>query len=437
MSPGSLTLPPMIKKYILFTLGLFLLAPVYGQPLTQLSLEEAYQILEARYPALQNGVLLNEIYQKELEQLDKSRLPSVALKADGRLQSESTSLGAEAGSQLPFQIELPLYSAKSYLELNYHVLDGGQTAARRKLTDAQLQIDQQQQEVDRYSLRNRIDLLFINVMLLREQTELFAISFLDLEARRAQLAAALEAGTVLESDLTQIDIKLLELRSQQENLDFRLKGLLGTLEALLDIELDKDAELTFPLMGVPTQLPDINRPERQLFSLQKEAVWANSDLIQSARKPRLSAFAQGGVGYPNPLNLFDTNISPYGLVGFQFSWRLTDWGKSKLQKEVLGLQVRKINHAEETFLFNLDSREANYLAEVERLQNLLIRDQEIVALQSQVLAQMVAQLDEGVITSPDYIQQVNAELRSRQNLAIHQAELVKAQLEFRTERGGL
>ncbi len=426
-----------VKKYISLVLGLIILAPLNGQPLGQLSLDEAYLLLEERYPALQSGVLLDEIYRKESAQLDKSRLPSVALKADGRLQSESTSLGTEAGSQLPFQIELPLYAARSYLELNYNVWDGGQSAARQRLTDAQLRVDQQQLQVDRYSLRQRIDGLFINVMFLREQVKLYDLSFKDLEIRREQLAAALDAGTILESDLFQVDIKLLELRSQQENLTFRLKGLLGTLADLLGIELDEDADLIFPDLDTPSQVPEIDRPERHLFSLQKEAIWANSTLIQSSRKPRLSAFAQGGIGYPNPLNLFDTNISPYGLVGFQFNWKLSDWGSSKLKKEVLGLQARRINYAEETFLFNLDSKEATYLSEVERLQSLLLRDQEIVALQAQVLVQMAAQLDEGVITSSDYIRQVNAELRSRQNLAIHRAELVKAQLEFKTERGGL
>lgn len=437
MRIGPLILPQMTKKQFLLILVLFALVPLYGQPLAGLSLDDAYKIMEERYPALKDGNLLNEIYQNESAQLDKSRLPSLALKADGRLQSESTSLGAEAGSQLPIQIELPLYSARSYLELSYNVLDGGQTAARQKLTDAQLQIDQQKLEVDRYALRERIDVIFINVMLLREQIKLFDYSFQDLDVRRERLAAALDAGTVLESALTQIDIKLLELRSQKENLDFRLKGLLTTLEDILDIELADDAELQFPVFTSPTQVPSIDRPEREIFSLQKEAIWANSDLIQSAKKPRLSAFAQGGVGYPNPLNLFDTNVSPYGLIGFQFSWRLTDWGKSKLQKEVLGLQARRINHAEETFLFNLDSREAAYLAEVERLQGQLIRDQEIAILQARVLEQMAAQLDEGVITSSEYILQVNAELRSRQNRAIHEAELIKTQLEFRTERGGL
>ncbi len=163
----------MIRKYILLALGMMVLSPAFGQAWTKFTLENAYQMLEERYPVLKNSELLKEIHQKESEQLEKSRLPSVSLKADGRLQSESTSLGAEAGSQFPIQIDLPLYSAKSYLELNYNILDGGQTTARQKVTDAQTEVDQQMLEVDRYALRSRVDLHFVNMILLREQLKLF------------------------------------------------------------------------------------------------------------------------------------------------------------------------------------------------------------------------------------------------------------------------
>ncbi|HFB99779.1 MAG TPA: hypothetical protein ENJ53_03135 [Phaeodactylibacter sp.] len=57
-------------------------------------------------------------------------------------------------------------------------------------------------------------------------------------------------------------------------------------------------------------------------------------------------------------------------------------------------------------------------------------------MQTKILEQLAAQLDEGVITSTDYIIQLNAELASRQNLLIHQTELAKVQLDFWNERGG-
>ena len=77
-------------------------------------------------------------------------------------------------------------------------------------------------------------------------------------------------------------------------------------------------ELIYPSMSEPTVIPEIDRPEQELFQLQRNLILAQSDLITAARKPKLSAFAQAGIGYPNPLNLLDNNPAPYGLIGAAF-----------------------------------------------------------------------------------------------------------------------
>ena len=78
-----------------------------GQTLDELSLTEAYQLFETNYPSLQNSAVLEQIYQEELTQLDIAKLPSIFLKGDARLQSESVRLDAE-GVPLPFEINQPL-----------------------------------------------------------------------------------------------------------------------------------------------------------------------------------------------------------------------------------------------------------------------------------------------------------------------------------------
>jgi outer membrane protein TolC len=315
-------------------------------------------------------------------------------------------------------------------------LDGGITDAQKKLKATQLKAEQQGVEVERYALRERINQLFIRVALLREQSKLFDISLRDLQARRERITAGVEFGTLLESELTKLEVRELELQAQQENLVYQLSGTINTLAKLTGTELSDDVDLRFPNMAPARQIPTLNRPEQQLFQLQREAILAQTELIEANRKPKLSAFAQAGVGYPNPLNILDNNIAPFGLIGAQFSWKITDWKKGKVDKELLALQALKVQNQEATFDFNLESREAIYLAEVDRLSTQIKQDEKIAQLQVKILNQLAAQLDEGVITSVDYITQVNTELRARQNLLIHQVELLKTQLEFWNERGG-
>lgn len=423
-------------RYRLFIPMIFICCFLFGQTRTQLSLTEAYQLFEARYPVLQNNNLLQQINQKELELLDIAKRPTIYWNANGQVQSESTSLDSD-GAQLPFEIDQPLVSVRTFLEANYNILDGGVNEAQKKLKTATLLADEQSLEVQRFALRNRLNSIFLNTELLRQQRLLLDISLDDLTTRKQNITAGVEEGIILESEMIQLEVKQLELEAQQQNLDYSISGLIRSVEDLTGTSLSNDVVFLFPELPSLQEVPEIIRPEQKLYQFQREAILAQSDMVEAQKKPKLSAFTQIGVGYPNPLNILDNNIAPFGVIGAKFSWQVTDWSKSKLEKEILSLQAQQIQNAESTFEFNLQTQEANYQAEVDRLNNQVEQDKKIAALQAKILRQLAAQLDEGVITSADYITQVNAELTARQNLSIHQTELLKLQLEFLNERGGV
>ncbi len=426
----------MVNKYGLVAICFLFLQGLSAQVLNKLSLFEAYNLLEQRYPALRNTDVLNDIHQKELEQLDKSRLPSLYWKGDGQLQSSRIQLDAADGAMLPFEIKRPLYSIQTYVEGQYLIKDGGLLDAQKQLKGVELKAAQQDIEVERFALRQRVNTLAVNINWLREQAGLFDLSLKDVQIRKEQIAAGVENGVLLESELTRLEVKELELKAQQSDLSFRLSGLRNSLAQLLDIELSEDFEINFPVLVEPTVIPELNRPEQQLFHLQREAILARKVIIDADKKVRLSAFAKAGVGYPNPLNILDNKVAPFGIIGLQFSRKITDWKKSAIDKELLSLHAMKLQNAEESFEFNMDTQKANYLSEVHRLQAQIKNDQAIAQLQATILEQLAAQLEEGVITSADYVTQVNAELKARQSLAIHKTELLKIQVEYWNERGG-
>jgi len=409
----------------------------YAQsPLRSLTLGKAYELLESRYPSLKDSEVVNEIHQKEQSKLNRNRIPEVSLKAEGRGQSESPSIDLPPGTNLPFEIDLPLYSAKTYLEFQYNIYDGGVNNAKRKIKETQFKVDLQNIEVSRYSLRERVNRLFVNMAILREQSKLFDISLSDLQERKKNVKAAVEEGVLLESEVAKISVKELELNAKRDNVIYKLLGVTNTLSQLLGVELSDSTNLKFPSFYNPGQIPEIQRPEQKLFQLKQEAVLANANLIDATLIPKLSAFAQGGIGYPNPINFLDNNTATYGIIGLRFNWKITDWGKSSLDNEILELQAKRLQNARETFEFNLKTREANYLAELTRLQKQQESDKEIAKLQTEILKQLAFQLDEGIITSTDYVAQVNEELKARQNILINKTILLKLQIDFWNERGG-
>ena len=419
----------------LIWLCLWQIPTLQAQPAERLTLEEAYSLLEQHYPALKNEALLEEMHRTDQNRLGRSRLPALYLKADGRLQSDNVHLDVPPGVMLPFEIDQPLYAARSYFELQYTLLDGGLTNAQRSLATAQFNVDQQTLNVERYTLRERINALFLNIELLRAQVLLFDYSLQDLAARKERLIAGVENGVVLESDLKQLEVRELELKAGQDNLTFSISGLIQTLSDLIGQDLSADVALVFPALGPPSNIPDLNRPEQVLLQHQQEALLASSALMDARKRPHIGTFAQAGYGYPNPVNFLDQEAAPYGIVGLQLSWHLIDWNQNKLEKQRLALQAQQLEHAEETFEFNIASQQAMYFSDVARLEAQIEASQAIAQLQADILAQMAAQLDEGVITSADYLAQVNAELKARQNLVIHQTELLQTQLEFWNSRG--
>ena len=156
-------------KFISIIIGLMLLpfGAIIAQEITDLSLLEAYELLEKRYPVLKNEAIEEAIYQKELARLDKTGKPNLFWKADGQIQTGSVSLETAEGVMLPFEINQPIVNAKTYLEGQYLIKDGGLLDAQKQLKSTALQASKQQYEVEKFGLRQRVNVLAVNINLLR------------------------------------------------------------------------------------------------------------------------------------------------------------------------------------------------------------------------------------------------------------------------------
>ena len=65
--------------------------------------------------------------------------------------------------------------------------------------------------------------------------------------------------------------------------------------------------------------------------------------------------------------------------------------------------------------------------QISKLQRLMEQDQESIALRHSVAQAAQVQLDNGVITTHEYLQKVNAENLAKQTLLLHEIQLLQAQ----------
>jgi len=401
-----------------------------------LSLEEAYVTVENNYPLIKDSRLIEKISETNLTLLKKKRLPTVNLVGTAQIQSENVGIGSNDPSS-PINIDVPLESYRGYLDLNYDLFDGGLTKANKEAEKLQLEVNQQALRVSLRTLKDQVNVLFLNILLLKQQKNLLIISKEDIISNIQLLQAGFDNGTVLESELAKLKVRKIELESEEIDVEGNIAANLEVFSKLLGVSLTKTTQLVLPNSLFDEANISISRPELQLFDYQSDFLEAQKAKINAGRLPKLSLFAQGGVGYPNPLNFADVSTSTYALGGLRLNWNLFDWGIAKKEKSKINLQKEQLVVDQEVFEFDITKQEDDFMQRLKSLDLQIKKDEEIVALRSEIQKQSSVQLQEGVINSSDYLIQVNAELSAKQQLELHYIQKQKLQIEYLTLFGKL
>lgn len=200
-----------------------------------------------------------------------------------------------------------------------------------------------------------------------------------------------------------------------------------------------DTKLVLPVFE---QDPDINalpfaRPEITQFDFQIDKLASEKELINSSRLPDIGLFGTAGMGYPNPLNWFDINFTPYYLVGMRLSWKILDYGASKRNREVLQLNQLVVVSEKEHFIKTVEVAVTADEADIRKYKELIDKDRKIISLQEDIVKQASSQLQKGVIPGATYITEVNKELQVKLNLKIHEIKLAEARINLLTETGNI
>jgi outer membrane protein TolC len=423
-----------VRTILLYTFLVFGLS-AFGQ--TGTSLADCYRLAEANTAIAQNPQLFEKITALKLENVDASRLPTLQWNAKATWQNEVFGL--------PFsfpgvEVNIPKTNIVTNLEANYVVLDGGLAEAKKTVEKAKLAVDNQSVAVELNMLREQVDRFFFGALLLQEQTKTLDLTLKDLQAKTAQVEAAVKHGVALESEVLKLRVEQLKIQSKIEEVQSDRRAFLSVLSSLIGQNLDENGKLDLPnpqSLVIPegNLNPQWHRPELALFDLQKTQVLASADLIDAQWEPKLAAFATTGLGYPDPLNFFDDKISPYFIGGVQFQWKFWDWQQAEREREVLAVQSQLIENQKQTFTQTLQHQDGKFREDIAKLQNQIRRDEEVAKLQAEILKQLSSQLENGVATATDYLLQSDAELQARLAMEAHRVQLVQVEAAWRTWLG--
>ncbi len=398
---------PSPSGYLTYILGVFLVMPIILTAQTddrKISLEELVKKAVHSNALRQQADLLEQKRDIQLRKWDKSRWPDIEWNTQGTYQSDNIKFSFPVPQLEP--IELPLYKFQSTLESRYALYDGGMVSALKEQTVQQSSVDRAALDVSLFSLQDKVVELYFGIMKLSRQVELIDSSYAVFDAQSAKVEAAVKNGVALPSDRRRIDIEKADLDSKKVVLLSKRKAALAALSALIHEPVSP--EQIKQTHDIPSINPDdFHRPETQLFQAQKQLIEQGGDLIRAKRKPKVSLFAKAGVGYPNPVNFFDTDFAPFAIAGAAMHWTIYDWKKSKIERQLLSIQAATLDVKQQTTEDQWLLRSQQIQAELDGLNEQEMLDDRRIALQKEVVHTEQNRYQQGVITLAELISAVN------------------------------
>jgi outer membrane protein TolC len=421
----------ILKSILLLFAGclIFSAVPVLGQS-GQLTIDTCYVLARQNYPLIRQRELISMAREYSVANAAKGWLPQVNISGQATYQSQTIAF--------PFKvpgITLPDYSKDQYkllAEVDQSIYDAGTIRYQQELKKADERIQLQNLEVDLYALKDRINQLFFGVLLLEEQMKQNELQRSDLQNGVDKVQASLNNGNAFRSNLDELKAEV--MRTDQDRIE-----LLTTRRAyrkMLFLFIHRPFDDTTVLV-TPDKLPattEIKRPEMTLFDFQKKSFDIQEEQLRAVYLPKISAFVQGGYGRPT-LNFISNDFGFWAIGGIRFNWSLSALYTNGNYKKILSLERSTLDIQKENFVFNTNLIVARQNEEIMKYQSLAEKDQQIIDLRSSVKTASAAQLANGVITSHDYINQVNAESQARQRFILHSVQLLQSEYDSHTTSG--
>lgn len=413
-----------------FILLLFL-APFLAVAQQKLSLEDCYDLANKNYPLAKQNQLLSQKKDLELQTLSKEYLPKIDLNAQATYQSEVTQVPIKIPNSTINPLNKDQYRAT--LDINQIIYNGGLQEVNNTIKEIQTKVQQQQVSVNLYQLKSRINQLYFSIFLLQERAAILLAKREQLQSKIAEVKTGVKFGALLPTSEKVLEAEDLKIKQLLSEIKFDKKKALENLSILTASPLDENTTLIKPKLNLDSNSKN-NRPELQLFDLQNEQIEISKTAISKNNLPKLKAFGQAGYGNPG-LNMLDNSFQTFYMVGLKANWNVFDWNKSKTDREILSVSENIIAAEKETFLLNNSIQLQEMNNEIQKLEEIISSDLDIIALRETVLKSSDVQLKNGVITASDYIVELTNLYEAKTNYKLHEIQLLLAKANYNITKG--
>ena len=386
------------------------------------TLKETQQLAKEHYPLIKRNGLIEKTKAYTLENIAKGWLPPINVVGQATYQNEVT--------QLPFALPnssvepLSKDQYKVYADIQQTVYDGGIISNQKKLAKIQSETEIQKNEIEFDKLEERINQIYFGILQSQEQLQQTEITENDIENGLKKASAQLEYGTIFRSQVDVLKAQLIGLEQRQIEIESLRKNLIETLSLFTKKDFSENTVFETPEKLLLTG--ENNRTELKLFSLQQQFLETQKSLVQSKNLPKLGAFFQGGYGKPG-FNMLRNEFDVFNISGLRLQIPISGYYTKKNDLALLNTQQQDLEIQKENFLFNQNFSTIRNNEELEKLQKLIQKDEELIVLRQSIKKASLAQLENGVINTSDYLREVNAEEQARIQKTTHEIQFLLTQ----------
>ncbi len=422
-----------MKKLLL--IGATSIISIFAQGQASLTIDTCYARARQNYPLIKQKGLIEKTKDYNVSNAAKGYLPQVNFNGQATYQSAVTSIALTGLPPAFKNLSFPTPTKGQFNvhgELDQTIYDGGIIKQQKASQSASADMQEQNIEVQLYSLKDRINQIFFGALLIGEQLKQNDLTQKDVQSSIDNAQAKVNSGTALNSSLEELQAELLQQQQNALNLKASQKAYLDMLSIFMNRTLDENTVLETPR---PMKILDsIHRPELSFYEFQKKTDDVQENMLNAANRPKFLYFFQGGYALPG-LNGFDANPAWYYITGFRLSWSLGGFYTLKNQRQLLDLDKQSIDVQKDDFIFNTRITLKQQSADMIKLQQMISKDNDIIGKRTSVKIAAKAQVDNGVITVHDYISQLDAEDQAKQSLLLHQVQLLMDEYNYQNTSG--
>lgn len=400
----------------------------------QTTLDECIGCAYDNYPQIKEMSLIEMTKGIDLKNAAYAWLPHLNISGKATWQSEVVEMPMDIPGM---DINIPHDQYGLTAEFTQQIWDGGTSRSQKELAEAGAEVKKTQLETNLWSIRSRVQNVFLGIILIDKQLELNRLLRESLERSSEEVKSRMEAGVALPSDLDQVSVNILSCLQQRASLDADRKSYVKILGLLTGRDMT-DVELAVPqdaVNYVDDGARDFEtRPEMAFYAAQLKQNEYQRRQLNTLISPKLNLSLQGGYGRPG-MNMLSGDFSGYFVAGLKLQWNIGALYTRGLDKRKVNADAQKIDLTRKSFILNSSVEAEQKNNAILKAHDVLEKDSEIIALRQRIRASGENQYREGTIKMNDYLSMLDEEYKAKANESMHEVQLMMAVYDMKNTIG--